>query len=114
MIFEKLDGGTLLHNVWRRGLLSEHDVSEVVKDIADGLYFLHQKGRILTASYLSHIELLTDGISGFRLMSIQFCSQNFHSATFSMGWRGRSGTVDVVRHLYVVGTEEQQLHKISH
>jgi len=45
MIFEKLDGGTLLHNVWHRGLLSEHDVSEVVKDIADGLFFLHQKGR---------------------------------------------------------------------
>jgi len=46
MIFEKLDGGTLLHNIWRRGLLREHDVSEVVKDIADGLFFLHQKGKI--------------------------------------------------------------------
>jgi len=44
MIFEKLDGGTLLHNIWRRGLLREHDVSEVVKNIADGLFFLHQKG----------------------------------------------------------------------
>jgi len=50
MIFEKLDGGTLLHNIWRRGLLSEHDVSEVVKDIADGLYFLHQKGKILAVN----------------------------------------------------------------
>jgi len=49
MIFEKLDGGTLLHNIWRRGLLREHDVSEVVKNIADGLFFLHQKGMILTA-----------------------------------------------------------------
>ena len=53
MIFEKLDGGTLLHNIWRRGLLREHDVSEVVKNIADGLFFLHQKGKILTASFYS-------------------------------------------------------------
>ena len=45
MIFEKLDGGTLLHNIWRRGLLREHDVSEIVKNIADGLFFLHQKGK---------------------------------------------------------------------
>jgi len=51
MIFEKLDGGTLLHNIWCRGLLSEHDVSEVVKDIADGLYFLHQKGRTVMANF---------------------------------------------------------------
>jgi len=46
MIFEKLDGGTLLHNIWRRGLICEHDVSEVVKNIADGLFFLHQKGEM--------------------------------------------------------------------
>lgn len=55
MIFEKLDGGTLLHNVWHRGLLHEHDVSEVVKNIADGLFFLHQKGMVLTAALLSCI-----------------------------------------------------------
>ena len=56
MIFEKLDGGTLLHNIWGRGLLREHDVSEVVKNIADGLFFLHQKGIMqLLARYFSCI-----------------------------------------------------------
>lgn len=55
MIFEKLDGGTLLHNIWRRGLLREHDVSEVVKNIADGLFFLHQKG-------IAHRDLKPDNI----------------------------------------------------
>jgi len=51
MIFEKLDGGTLLHNIWRRGLLREHDVSKVVKNIADGLFFLHQKGKMPIAVF---------------------------------------------------------------
>ena len=61
MIFEKLDGGTLLHNIWRRGLLREHDVSEVVKNIADGLFFLHQKGSLLLLSRcLVHISAEVD------------------------------------------------------
>jgi len=57
MIFEKLDGGTLLHNIWSRGWLREHDVSEVVKNIADGLFFLHQKGLIWLDSLCLVFEL---------------------------------------------------------
>lgn len=67
MIFEKLDGGTLLHNIWRRGLLREHDVSEIVKNIADGLFFLHQKGK----TYYNHVverPYSTNFVFKFRLM----------------------------------------------
>jgi len=56
MIFEKLDGGTLLHNIWRRRSLSEHDVSEVVKNIANGLFFLHQKGMIQMANFCLYLR----------------------------------------------------------
>jgi len=44
LVFEKMEGGTLLDCILRRGHLSEQEASLVVRDIASGLNFLHKKG----------------------------------------------------------------------
>ena len=44
MVFEKMEGGTLLANIERRGQLTEQEASCVVRDIAKALHFLHTKG----------------------------------------------------------------------
>lgn len=44
LIFEKMEGGTLLNNIERRGHLSEQEASLIVRDIAKALDFLHSKG----------------------------------------------------------------------
>ena len=43
-MFEKMEGGTLLENIERRGHISEQEASLVVRDIARALNFLHNKG----------------------------------------------------------------------
>jgi len=44
LVFEKMEGGTLLDCILRRGHLTEQEASLVVQDIARGLNFLHKKG----------------------------------------------------------------------
>ncbi|XP_078479524.1 MAP kinase-interacting serine/threonine-protein kinase 2-like [Lampetra planeri] len=44
LVFEKMRGGTVLAQIQRRGHFSEQEASEVVRDIATALHFLHQKG----------------------------------------------------------------------
>jgi MAP kinase interacting serine/threonine kinase len=44
LVFEKMQGGTLLANIERRGHLSEREAVVVVQQIAKALNFLHQKG----------------------------------------------------------------------
>jgi len=44
LVFEKMEGGTLLDCILRRGHLSEQEASLVVRDIASALNFLHKKG----------------------------------------------------------------------
>lgn len=44
LVFEKMEGGTLLDSILQRGHLSEQEASSVVRDIASGLNFLHKKG----------------------------------------------------------------------
>lgn len=44
VIFEKMEGGTLLDTILKRGHLSERDASLIVRDIARGLSFLHKMG----------------------------------------------------------------------
>ncbi|KAK6180536.1 hypothetical protein SNE40_012672 [Patella caerulea] len=44
LVFEKMEGGTLLANIERRGHLTEREASLVIRDIAKALDFLHQKG----------------------------------------------------------------------
>lgn len=44
MVFEKLEGGTLLRNIRRQESLTEGDVSDVVLEITRGLECLHYNG----------------------------------------------------------------------
>jgi len=44
LVFDKMEGGTLLNNIESRGHLSEYEASLVVKEIASALDFLHNKG----------------------------------------------------------------------
>ncbi|KAK3092128.1 hypothetical protein FSP39_025399 [Pinctada imbricata] len=44
LVFEKMQGGTLLANIERRGHLTESEASLVIRDIARALDFLHRKG----------------------------------------------------------------------
>jgi MAP kinase interacting serine/threonine kinase len=44
LIFEKMRGGPLLAHIQRRIYFSEHEASLVVRDIANALKFLHDKG----------------------------------------------------------------------
>jgi len=44
LIFEKMEGGTLLENIEHRGHLTEQEASQVIREIAKALDFLHQKG----------------------------------------------------------------------
>jgi MAP kinase interacting serine/threonine kinase len=44
LVFEKMEGGTLLDCILSRGHLTEREASLVIRDIASGLDFLHKKG----------------------------------------------------------------------
>jgi MAP kinase interacting serine/threonine kinase len=44
LVFDKMEGGTLLSNIESRGHLSEYEAALVVKEIARALDFLHSKG----------------------------------------------------------------------
>jgi len=44
LVFDKMEGGTLLNNIESRGHLSEYEASLVVREIATALDFLHSKG----------------------------------------------------------------------
>jgi hypothetical protein len=44
VVFEKMLGGPLLDHIEKRGHLSEHEASLIVRDIANSLNFLHSKG----------------------------------------------------------------------
>ncbi len=44
MVFEKMEGGTLLENIERRGHMTEQEASMVIRDIAKALDYLHNKG----------------------------------------------------------------------
>lgn len=44
VVFEKMEGGTLLDCILQRGHLTEEEASRVIRDIARGLSFLHNKG----------------------------------------------------------------------
>jgi len=39
-----MEGGTLLNSILERGHLTEEEASRVIRDIASGLSFLHNKG----------------------------------------------------------------------
>jgi len=54
LVFEKMRGGTLLSHIQRK-IFTEHEASLVIRDIADALKFLHDKG-------ISHRDLKPENI----------------------------------------------------
>lgn len=45
LIFEKMRGGPLLNHIQRRICFTEHEACLVVRDIANALKFLHDRGK---------------------------------------------------------------------
>lgn len=44
LIFEKVEGGQLLSHIQKRVFFTEHEASQIVRDIASALKFLHSRG----------------------------------------------------------------------
>lgn len=55
LIFEKVEGGQLLSHIQKRVYFTEHEASQIVRDIAEGLKFLHARG-------ISHRDLKPENI----------------------------------------------------
>lgn len=69
LVFEKMPGGTLLANIEQRGHLSELEACQIIKCIAEALYFLHSKG-------IAHRDLKPDNIlceNGDEVVPIRIC-----------------------------------------
>lgn len=69
MVFEKMEGGTLLETIENRGSLTEQEASLVIRDIAKALNFLHQKG-------IAHRDLKPENIlcvKAGQLVPVKIC-----------------------------------------
>lgn len=76
LVFEKMEGGTLLDNILTRGHLSEQEASRVVRDIASGLDFLHKKG-------IAHRDLKPENVlcvKAGQLTPVKICDFDLGSA----------------------------------
>lgn len=76
LVFEKMEGGTLLDCILNRGHLSEREASRVVCDIASGLEFLHKKG-------IAHRDLKPENIlcaKAGQLTPVKICDFDLGSA----------------------------------
>jgi MAP kinase interacting serine/threonine kinase len=69
MVFEKMEGGSLLETIERRGHLTEQEASLVVRDIAKALDYLHKKG-------IAHRDLKPENIlcvKAGQLVPVKIC-----------------------------------------
>jgi len=69
MVFEKMEGGSLLETVERRGHLTEQEASLVIRDIAKALDYLHKKG-------IAHRDLKPENIlcvKAGQLVPVKIC-----------------------------------------
>jgi MAP kinase interacting serine/threonine kinase len=76
LVFQKMEGGPLLNHIMKRGRLTERETSLIVRDIANGLNFLHSKG-------MSHRDLKPENILVERadsLTPIKLCDFDLGSA----------------------------------
>lgn len=44
LVFEKVEGGQLFNRIQERDLFTEREASQIVRDLANALKFLHNKG----------------------------------------------------------------------
>lgn len=44
LVFDRLQGGTLFEQIQKRGHFTEMEASEIIRNLADALAFLHHKG----------------------------------------------------------------------
>lgn len=44
MVFEKVNGGQLFNRIQERDLFTEREASQIVRDLANALNYLHNKG----------------------------------------------------------------------
>ncbi|CAF4104812.1 unnamed protein product [Rotaria sp. Silwood2] len=76
LVFQKMEGGPLLNHIMKRGRLTEREASLIVRDIANGLNFLHSKG-------MSHRDLKPENILVERadsIVPIKLCDFDLGSA----------------------------------
>jgi MAP kinase interacting serine/threonine kinase len=76
LVFQKMEGGPLLNHIMKRGRLTEREASLIVRDIANGLNFLHSKG-------MSHRDLKPENIlveHADSLTPIKLCDFDLGSA----------------------------------
>ncbi|XP_022101637.1 MAP kinase-interacting serine/threonine-protein kinase 1-like [Acanthaster planci] len=69
LVFDKMEGGALLHHIEQRRTFTEQEASMVVRDIASALAFLHNKG-------IAHRDLKPENIlceSKHSISPIQIC-----------------------------------------
>ncbi|XP_071494396.1 MAP kinase-interacting serine/threonine-protein kinase 1-like [Diadema antillarum] len=69
LIFEKMNGGALLQHIEQRKTFTEQEASQVIRDIASALSFLHNKG-------IAHRDLKPENIlceSKFSISPIKIC-----------------------------------------
>lgn len=58
LVFEKIEGGQLLSHIQKRIYFTEHEASQIVRDIANALKFLHSRG-------IAHRDLKPENILCF-------------------------------------------------
>lgn len=75
LVFEKLDGGELLKQIERHGKFTEIEASEVIRDLAKGLKFIHDKG-------IAHRDLKPQNIlcaSANKITPVKICDLDLGS-----------------------------------
>jgi MAP kinase interacting serine/threonine kinase len=54
LVFEKINGGQLLSRIQERNHFSEREASQIIRDLASALQFLHKKGNVSILHRFSH------------------------------------------------------------
>lgn len=101
VVFEKMEGGTLLDTIFQRGHLSEKEASLVIRDIARALSFLHKMG-------IAHRDLKPENILCVKpgqLTPVKICDFDLGSG-IQLDYENNSRFVTTPRLLSPVGSAD--------